>query len=469
MEAGLPDSVTPSGDPRPEVGIVHLGLGAFARAFIMPWLAEAGGDWGVIGVSLRSPDVRDALAPQGCVYHAVEMTPDGPEPRLIEQVRAVLVAPEDPEAVLAAMTDPAVRIVSLTVTEKGYCHDPATGKLNPDHPDIAHDIANAIPRSAPGYLVRALERRRKTGTPPFTVLSCDNLPHNGALTRSVLIDLAHRIDPELAQWIEAEVACPATMVDRIVPATTKDDIAEVARLTGTWDAAPVLHEPFRQWVIEDAFPAGRPALDRVGVQMVGDVAPFEAMKLRMLNGSHSSIAYLGYLAGHEHVSEAVADPAIADFVRTFWSQVIPTLETPEGEDLSAYADALMERFANPAIRHRTWQIAMDGSQKLPQRLLGTLRDALDAGGKTDALLLPLAAWIRYVSGTDEAGAPIDVRDPLADRLREAANADDPVGSVLDIRDVFDADLAARIADPLREVHAALVRDGARASAAARAD
>ncbi|WP_299819265.1 mannitol dehydrogenase family protein [uncultured Jannaschia sp.] len=464
----MPDNLTPSGNPRPETGIVHLGLGAFARAFMMPWLAEAGGDWGVIGVSLRSPGVRDALVPQGCVYHAVEMAPDGPAPRLIEHVRNVLVAPEDPEAVLAAMAEPAVRIVSITVTEKGYCHDPATGKLNPGHPDIAHDIVNALPRSAPGYLVRALERRRAAGTPPFTVLSCDNLPHNGALTRSVLIDLARRIDPALAAWIEAEVACPATMVDRIVPATTEDDIAEVARLTGTRDAAPVMHEPFRQWVIEDDFRAGRPALDRVGVQMVNDVAPFEAMKLRMLNGSHSSIAYLGYLAGHEHVSGAVADPAIAGFVRRFWSQVIPTLETPEGVDLAAYADALMERFANPAIRHRTWQIAMDGSQKLPQRLLGTLRDALDAGGETDALLLPVAAWIRYVSGTDENGAPIDVRDPLADRLREAANADDPVGEVLAIRNVFDAELAARLADPLREIHAELRRDGARAGAAARA-
>ena len=460
----MPARLAPSGAPRPAPGVVHLGLGAFARAFVLPWLAEAGGDWGVIGASLRSPDVRDALRPQGWTYAAVEMAPDGPVARPVEQLRDVLVAAEDPAALLDAMADPAIRIVTLTVTEKGYCHDPATGRLDPGHPDIVHDVAHPLPRSAPGFLVRALARRRAAGAPPFTVVSCDNLPANGALTRGVLTALAARIDPDLATWIEARVACPSTMVDRIVPATTSEDVEAVAALLGRRDAAPVMHEPFRQWVVEDDFPAGRPDLGAAGVTMVADVAPFEAMKLRLLNGAHSAIAYLGLLAGHAHVSEAVADPVIAALVRCLWAQTIPTLAPPEGADPEAYADALMARFANPAIRHRTEQIAMDGSQKLPQRLLGTIRDAMDRGGAADAPLLAVAAWMRCWGGADDAGRAIALRDPMAGRLAAAARAPDPVAAFLDLRAVFAPDLAARIAPDLARLHAALGRDGARATA-----
>lgn len=439
--------------PPVPVGLVHLGLGAFFRAHGAIYTAEAmavaGGDWGILGVSLQSATMRDQLDPQGGAYTALELGPDGEIPRVVEAVQAVLVAREDPQAVLEAMADPAVRIVSLTVTEKGYCHEPATGRLNPTHPDIAHDLTHPLPVSAPGFIVRALALRHRRGLPPFTVMTCDNLPDNGRVVRGVVLDLAARIDPALADWIGTEAAFPSTMVDRIVPATKPEDIARVDALTGRHDAAPVLHEPFRQWVIEDTFPHGRPAWDRVGAQMVADVTPFEHMKLRMLNGTHSSLAYLGYLAGHEAIADTVADPLFAAYVRRLWAQeIIPALDPPPGVDLAAYADALFARYANPAIRHRTWQIAMDGSQKLPQRILGTLATNLTAGRPSPGLILAVAAWMAYVSGTDLRGQPIDVRDPLADRLRAAATGDDPAGALLALTEIFPPALAVALRGPV---------------------
>ena len=422
---------TPSEAP---AGIVHLGLGAFFRAhgaiYVSEAMAASGGDWGIIGVSLKSPGMRDKLRPQGWAYTAVELAPDGERPQVVTVLRDVLVAPEDPQAVLKAMCDPAIRIVSLTVTEKGYCHEPSTGRLNRDHPDIRHDLDNPLPRSAPGFLVRALERRRAAGTAPFTVLCCDNLPENGHVLRGVVLELAGLIDPELADWIRAEGRFPSTMVDRIVPATSPEDLDQVARLTGQRDEAPVMHEPFRQWVVEDDFVGGdRPDLGAVGVQLVADVTPFEHMKLRMLNGTHSSLAYLGYLAGHQTIAETVGDPVFSTFVRKLWrDEIIPALTPPPGEDLAAYSEALHDRYANPAIRHRTWQIAMDGSQKLPQRILGTIAEGRAAGRAVPGLTLAVAAWMRYVSGVDLAGGAIEVKDPMADQLA-ALWRDDPAKTV----------------------------------------
>lgn len=420
MEAGLHDRL--NRPPRPgKTGIVHLGLGAFFRAHGAIYVAEAmaakGGAWGITGVSLQSPDTRDRLAPQGWAYTAVELAPDGERPQVVEILRDVLVAPEDPQAVLDAMADPAVHVVSLTVTEKGYCHEPSTGRLDAAHPGIAHDLANPLPRTAPGFLVRALAQRHAAGLPPFTVMCCDNLPDNGKVVRGVVLDLARRIDPALADWIAAEGAFPSTMVDRIVPATTAADLDRVAAMTGARDEAPVMHEPFRQWVIEDAFCGPRPAFEAVGAQLVAEVTPYEHMKLRMLNGTHSALAYLGYLAGHETIADTVADPVFAALAARLWrDEIIPVLTPPPGEDLGAYADALAARYANPAIRHRTWQIAMDGSQKLPQRILGTIAENRAAGRPVPGLTLAVAAWMRYVSGRDEAGGMIDVRDPMAARL-----------------------------------------------------
>ena len=475
MEAGLPARLTAPAGVRPATGIVHLGLGAFFRAHGASWIAEAmaakGGDWGILGVSLQTPGTRDALAPQGWAYTAVEQGPDGEIPKVVSVLNGVLVAPEDTAAVLAALADPAVKIVSMTVTEKGYCHDPATGALNTGHPDIVHDIAQPLPRSAPGYLVRALQMRRRAGLAPFTVVTCDNLPHNGRLVRGVVRDLAGAIDPGLADWIETRGRFPATMVDRIVPATSAADIARIDALTGRHDAAPVLHEPFRQWVIEDDFVAdARPDLGAVGVQMVRDVSPYETMKLRMLNGAHSSLAYLGYLAGHQTIADTVADPVFAAFVRYLWTrEIVPALRPPPGESLAAYAAALLERFRNPAIRHRTWQIAMDGSQKLPQRILGTLADNARAGRDSPGLTLAVAAWMRYVGGVDEARAPIEVKDPLAARLRVlsdgAGTAEGKVAALLGLREVFDAAQADRLRPTVTRAYARLAEIGARRAAA----
>ncbi len=470
--AGLradPPRLTRTPGPLPGIGIVHLGLGAFFRAhgaiYVADAMAASGGDWGILGVSLRNPGIRDALAPQGGMYTALELAPEGPKARVIDAVQRVLVAPEDPQAVLDAMADAAVRIVSLTVTEKGYCHEPATGRLNLDHPDIRHDLAHPLPVSAPGYLVRALQRRRAAGLLPFTVLTCDNLPGNGPLLRGLVLDLARRIDPALADWIDTHGRFPATMVDRIVPATTPEDLARASALTGQHDAAPVVHEPFRQWVIEDDFVGGqRPDLGAVGAQMVQDVAPFELMKLRMLNGTHSSLAYLGYLGGHQTIADCMADPAYRALVRRLWAQeIIPALTPPPGIDLSAYAAALEDRFANPAIRHRTWQIAMDGSQKLPQRILGTLEANLAAGRSSPGLMLAIAAWMAYVGGTDEQGKPIDVRDPLAARLRDLSNGppETRVAALLSVREVFPQSLASAIAPGVTQAFLTLQAKGAR--------
>jgi fructuronate reductase len=475
MEVGLPanlPSLSAKRD-RPRAGIVHLGLGAFFRAhgaiYVEEAIEKSGGDWGIIGVSLQSSRMRDQLAPQDFVYTAQELGPEGETLRQVEVVRDVLVARENPEAVLTTMADPDIRIVSLTVTEKGYCHDPATGHLNLDHPDIKSDLENALPVSAPGYLVRALERRKAAGVPPFTVLTCDNLPDNGRLVKGLVLEFARLLDPDLATWIETEGRFPATMVDRIVPATKPEDIEALARKTGYLDEAPVLHEPFRQWVVEDDFvPAyresARPDLAAVGVELVDNVTAYEHMKLRMLNGTHSSLAYLGYLAGHETISETVADPVFASFVKALWrDEIIPSFEAPPGVDVDAYAEALFGRYANPAIRHRTWQIAMDGSQKLPQRILGTLRDNFAKGRNCPGLVNAVAAWMIYVSGTDLKGEQIDVRDPLADRLRELSSSaetnEEKVAALLGVTEIFDEELAAKLKDTLLAAYSSLLERG----------
>lgn len=462
--------------PAPPAGVVHLGVGAFFKAFGAIWLEDAiaasGGEWGVVGVSLRRSDERDKLGPQGYAYQAVELGSGARHVRKVQILRDVLVAPEDPEAVLATMADPAIRIVSLTVTEKGYTHSPATGRLDLTHPDIVHDLSGSGgPRSALGFLVGALDRRRRAGARPFTVLCCDNLPANGRMLRGLALEFAGQVDPDLAAWIAAEGRFPSTMVDRIVPATTPADIERLADETGLHDDAPVVHEPFRQWAIEDDFVDGdRPDFGAVGAQLTSDVEPFELMKLRCLNGTHSALAYLGYLSGHETVADSIADPVLARFVERLWrTEIVPSLVAPSGVDLPAYTEALKARYANSAIQHRTWQIAMDGSQKLPQRILGTVADNLSAGRPVEGLAAVVAAWMRYVGGTDEGGQPIDVRDPMADRLRTLSmNADAPearAAALLSVREIFPEAVAEdpRFRDSVMRILAALEARGARAT------
>ena len=439
------------------IGIVHLGIGAFHRAqtamFSDDALAIDQGDWGICGVSLRSADVRDRLSPQDGLYTAVEKSPAGIHRRIIGSVREVLFLSDQREHIGTRLAAAETRIVSLTITEKGYCHDPATGKLNFQHPDIVHDMAHpGAPQSAVGLLSLALDSRRGSHGGALTVLCCDNLSHNGALVRGLVMAYADARDPSLARWIEAHASFPSTMVDRIVPATTDADIADNDASLGMHDAAPVMHEPFRQWAIEDHFVAGRPRWERVGAELVDDVAPFEAMKLRLLNGSHSAFAYLGFLAGHEYIYQVAAQPDFVTFMRRLMAdEVVPTLSVPTGVDVAAYQHALVRRFANPALPHRTQQIAMDGSQKLPQRLLATVRENLNAGRSIDMLALAIAGWMRYVSGRDEAGNAIEVSDPLAEAfariagasgIHDGGNAEALARGLLGIRAIFGDDLPA---------------------------
>ena len=456
-------------------GIVHLGIGAFHRAHQAVYTDAVLGEdprWGILGVSLRSPETRDALGPQDGLYTVATVDGSGARHRIVGSSTGLMVAPEDPAALVAVLARPETRIVTLTVTEKGYCHDPATGTLNEADAGIAHDLGDLDqPRTAIGFLVAGLKRRREAGVAPYTILSCDNLPSNGETVKRIVGRFAHLVSPDLGAWVEAEVSFPCSMVDRIVPATTDADRATIADALGVEDRWPIMTEPFTQWVIEDHFTLGRPAWDEAGAEFVADVKPYEFMKLRLLNGSHSTLSYLGYLMGRQTVAEAMAEPGIARLVAQLMDEeVTPTLPPLPGFDLAAYKRSLVERFRNPALKHRTWQIAMDGSQKLPQRLLGTIRDRLAAGAPFTRLALGVAAWMRYVTGVDETGAPIDVRDPIATKLKaigEAGGRDAGrlVRDYLALREVFGEDLAsdARFRDAVEAHLASLYAHGARAT------
>lgn len=426
-------------------GIVHLGLGAFARAHLAVATetaiaadpAQPDLRWGIVGVSLRQPDTRDALAPQDGLYTVAVRDADAAgRPRQALQVvgalTRLLVAPEDPGAVLEALAHPQARIVSLTVTEKGYLRHPEGGGLWREHPDTAHDLAHPqAPRSAVGFLVHGLALRRARGLGPLTLLSLDNLPANGHTLRTLVLALADDVDPALAQWIEARCTFPNSMVDRIVPRTTEGDREAVAQALGALDAWPVLAEPFFDWAVEDRFAAGRPAWDAGGARCVADAAPWEQLKLRMVNGSHSAIAYLGAMAGWATVDEAVAQPALRRYLEALLrEEVAPTLPPLPGLDAGAYRERLLARFANPALAHRTQQIAMDGSQKLPQRLLGTVRDRLAAGAPIDQLALAVAAWLHYLRGVDENGQAYLIDDPQAAELAVLRQRAQAAGDVI---------------------------------------
>jgi fructuronate reductase len=406
-------------------GIVHLGLGAFARAHLAAINddaieAGAGNDWGIAGFSLRSPAVRNALAPQRGLYTLTLRDATASITRIVGSVVDVRVAPEDPSVPLDAIAAPTTRVVTLTVTEKGYGHDPATRKLRFDHPDIAHDLTHPdTPRSTLGLLVHGLARRRADRSLPLTLLCLDNLPSNGDTLHGLVLALAERVSTGLARWIERECTFPNSMVDRIVPRTTAADLAAARdALDGFDDAGAVVAEPFLALAVEDRFPAGRPDWRAGGAQFVACAEPFELMKLRLLNGAHSAIAYLGVQAGWATVDVAMAQPALARFVEALLrDEVAPTLAPSlAGTDVGAYVGQLLQRFANPALGHRTLQIAMDGSQKLPQRWLNTVRDRLAAGAPIERLALALAAWVMHLRGQDEAGRTHALDDPLADEL-----------------------------------------------------
>lgn len=430
MLATLPADVQRPGFDRAalSVGIVHLGIGAFHRAHqavVNDAAIPAGGDmgWGICGVSLRQPDTRDALQPQQGLYALALRDADAqgqPRQRLqvVGSVLELRVAPEDPGTVLARIAAPGTRIVSLTVTEKGYHHDPASGALRTDDADVQHDLAHPeAPRTALGFIVRGLALRHARGLPPITLLSCDNLPANGHLLQGLVLALARQVDPALADWIAQGCSFPACMVDRIVPRTTDADREQVGAALGLHDAWPVMGEPFIDWVIEDRFAAGRPAWEVGGARFVADVVPFELAKLRLLNGSHSTLAYLGSMAGLRTVDEAVREPALRRLIETMMlREIVPTLPDTPGFDLAAYSARIVARYANPALQHRLRQIAMDGSQKLPQRLLGSVRGRLQQGAPIELLSLAVAGWLHYLRGRDEAGVPHTIDDPMAPTL-----------------------------------------------------
>lgn len=425
----LPATVRRPKYPRDDLraGIVHLGIGAFHRghqAEITEAAIEASGTdglrWGIIGVSLRRPDTRDALKPQGSLYTLALRSATAESLQVIGAVMDVLVAEEDPEIVLDRIAHRDTHIISLTVTEKGYCHDPATGELNRADRDIIEDLSGVShPVTAIGYLARGLQRRMERALGPVTLLSCDNLASNGDTLRRVLLAFCAEIDPTLHDWVQARCTFPNTMVDRIVPKTTIDDVAHVSSALGLYDAWPVVGEPFFQWVIEDRFAAGRPKWEAGGAQFVAEARPFEVLKHRLVNGSQSMMAYMGVLAGWPTTDRVIAQPAVHTFIsETMARETQPTLPPLPGLDVDAYRASLLPRFTNPALGHRTRQIAMDGSQKIPQRLLAPIRDRIAAGQPFPRLALGVAAWLHFLRGYDETGNAFPIEDPLAPALAE---------------------------------------------------
>jgi len=448
----LPASVAkPSYDRSKVVGsIVHLGIGAFHRAhqamFTDAVLASGDLSWGIVGAGVISADMKNALAPQDFLYALAEMGADSEQVKVIGSIIDVFGGAEDAGKLLAKMSDVSTRIVSITVTEKGYYLDPATGKLQLQAPAIAADLAApASPKTILGLIVQALKNRKAAGITPFTVLSCDNLPNNGILAKAAVLAFAREVDGALASWIEANVTFPCTMVDRITPATTDDDRAHVTSVIGMDDAWPVVTEQFVQWVIEDQFTMGRPDWTVAGAIFSDEIECWENMKLRCLNGSHSTLAYLGQLTGRETVADAMQLPLITDILDPLWVEIREVLHAPKGVNPAEYVESLKLRYRNPALKHRTAQIASDGSQKLPQRLLAPLRDRLAKGLVSPMIATAIAAWMHYA--VKIANTPDGVlSDPLAAEILAAARqslvASSIVGHLLALDKIFGADLPA---------------------------
>lgn len=457
-------------------GIVHFGVGGFHRAHLAMYVDTLLADdpsWGIVGVGTMPGDVRmrDAMQGQDGLFTLVRKHADGHlEARVLGGMVEMLFAPDDPEAVLSRLTDEGVRIVSLTVTEGGYHVHPVTGELDASDEALQADLrGEGPPRSVFGFIVEALRRRRAAGTPAFTVMSCDNLPGNGDVAHAMITAFARLADPDLADWIEREVAFPNSMVDRITPVTTEADIARVRDEIGIDDAWPVVCEPFTQWVLEDRFPAGRPDFERAGAQLVDDVVPYELMKLRLLNASHQALCYLGHLAGHRYAHEVCADEDFVAFLLGYMEhEGTPTLPPVPGVDLEDYRRTLIERFANPEIRDTLARLCAESSDRIPTWLLPVVRHNLEHGGPVERSALVVASWARYAEGVDEQGRPIEVVDRVRDRVMAAAarQAEDPLAFLRD-RDLF-GDLVdePRFTEPYLAALASLHEQGAARTLAA---
>ncbi len=434
-------------------GIAHIGVGAFHRTHQAEYtddlLATGVRDFGLVGINIRPPVLAETLGAQSGLYTRLIREDQRVEARVIGSILSVVDSQASPLPALAVLAAPEIAVISMTVTEKGYCHVPATGALDPTRPEILHDIAHPeAPVSLPGLVLRSLELRMQTHGRPVTLVSCDNIPSNGAILGAVVAELAARRGGGLAKWIAANVAFPGTMVDRIAPATTDVDLAFVETAFGYRDRAVVVGEPFRQWVIENRFAGRFPAFDRVGATVVEDVTAFEHLKMRVLNGAQTALCYLGVLAGHEHTFDDMADPLLERFVRRMLTEeTLPTLAPVSGVDPLDYVEASLARLRNTAIRHRNHQIATDGSQKIVQRLLNPIRDRLAAGASFDLLAVALAGWMAYlVRASDRFGRAWTVDDPYAGRIaaiadRIGADARGLVDGILALDAIFAPELA----------------------------
>ena len=433
------------------VGIVHFGVGGFHRAhqaMYVDQLMEQGKalDWGICGVGVMSFDLKmkEAMHAQDCLYTLVEKAPDGSwEPRVIGSIVQYLYAPDDPEAVIEKIADPATRIVSLTVTEGGYNFHPVTGEFDDTNPAVKADLApGAVPATTFGLITEALVRRRSRGIEPFTVMSCDNIQGNGHMAQEVFTAFARLLDPELGEWVAGNVQFPNSMVDRITPVTTDEDRAQISERFGVEDAWPVVCEPFTQWALEDKFSLGRPPFEDVGVQVVPDVVPYELMKLRLLNASHQALCYFGYLAGYRLVHEVAQDQLFANFLLDYMNrEATPTLAPVPGVDLDAYKLQLIERFSNAGVRDTVARLCARSSERIPTWLVPVIRENLAAGRDVTLSAAVVASWARYAEGVDEQGESIEIVDELADTVQRLAaqQRDDPLAFVKN-RELF-GDLA----------------------------
>jgi mannitol 2-dehydrogenase len=467
---------TPTYDrSRVTTGVVHFGVGGFHRAHQAMYhdrLMNDGKalDFGICGVGVMPPDrrMKEVLDAQDGLYTLVLKHPDGTyEPTVIGSIVEYLLAPDDPEAVIEKLVAASTRIVSLTVTEGGYNLHAVTGEFDTTNSDVVQDLEpGARPRTTFGLITEALRRRRERGLPPFAVMSCDNLQGNGHLSQRVFTAFARLRDPELGDWVEREVRFPNSMVDRITPVTTDADRAEVRDRFGVDDQWPVVCEPFTHWVLEDSFSAGRPAYEDVGVQLVGDVVPYELMKLRLLNASHQGLAYFGYLCGYRLVHEAAQDSRFRRFLRGYMDEeATPTLAPVPGIDLDDYKRTLVERFSNPQVRDTIARLCAESSDRIPKWVIPVIREQLSRGGEIKRSAAIVASWARYAEGVDEQGQPIQVVDRLKDRLMEIArrNREDPEAFIA-IRELF-GDLAdeQRFVTAYRTALASLHERGAQAT------
>lgn len=425
-------------------GIMHMSVGGFHRShqalYVDDLLNQQPMDWMICGVGLlpQDKDHIRMLNEQDGLYTILERNAERDTLRVCGSIKELLHAPSNPQAVLARLMDPAIKILSLTITEKGYCYN-EEGNLDQTNPAIQNDLKNPdAPMTGLGYIVSGLARRRREKMKPFTVMSCDNLPGNGHLTQKLVLEFANLIDAGLAQWIKENVRFPSAMVDRITPVTKPEIVDLVKGQFGVDDAWPVVCEDFRQWVLEDSFCDGRPPFEKVGVQIVKDVEPYEKMKIRLLNGSHSALSYISYLMGYRQVDKAMADPLIAAFVRAYMDHdITPSVPDVPGMDLTAYKDILIKRFANPAIADQVQRLAEDGSQKIPNAILPCIEHQLKTGGSLKYASLALAGWFRYLTGVDEQMNAIEIKDPLKGELqsRVQVNPKDPT-AVLGLARVF---------------------------------